>query len=66
MAGHLCDFKEEPSDVECYTACWSEGRACYKCDAKCYRAGWKKPRVGADNARRVARNLARLFKPAES
>lgn len=47
---HLCDFCESPKPgLECWTAIWSEGRACKSCDHECYRRGWLKWQVDADN-----------------
>ena len=56
---HLCDFREEPGDTECWEVVWSVGRACRKCYRECYRKGWEKARVMADNAERVRRRNER-------
>jgi len=52
-AVHICEFRSEPKETECYEACWSQGCACKTCEVKCYRAGWHKIAVDADNAKRV-------------
>lgn len=52
---HICDFRSEPGETECYTAVWSQGRDCKGCKHQCYRAGWEKSRVDRDNAAHVMR-----------
>jgi len=54
-ATHLCDFRSEPSDTECWEAAWSMGRSCKRCYRDCYRKGWDKRRVLADNVELVRR-----------
>ncbi len=52
---HICDFRSEPSDTECWEMIWSEARACKGCYRDCYRKGWNKAKVTADNVERVRR-----------
>lgn len=50
---HICDFRSEPGDTECWEVVWSEGKACKDCYRDCYRKGWTATRVLADNEKRV-------------
>jgi len=58
-AVHLCDFREEPGDTECWEAVCSMGWACERCYRECYRRGWDRARVDRDNAERVRRSNER-------
>ena len=55
---HVCTFRHEPGETECYTAICSQGRACKTCTDQCYRVGWDKWRVDCDNKRLVKENNA--------
>jgi len=53
----MCGFRTEPGETECWSATWSEGRACRSCGVECYRRGWDKARVDRDNVARCKHAL---------
>ena len=52
---HICDFRSEPDETECWEVVWSIGKSCKDCYRDCYRKGWTKARVLTDNKERVHR-----------
>jgi hypothetical protein len=53
----FCRTTKEPTlEEECYSAIFSAGADCRKCQEPCYRNGWEKAAVTADNATLVRLN----------